>query len=176
MFRANKLKIATKSWEGFQGMYVYYTEYETVGYFYKIKGSYYNALSLIKEEANISAPSYQKGLDLMDPFIIDTNGSEILVINIEDQSVLYQKLQNGVFVELHEDEDEIIGLLSAESYTLKVPLPNGRDIDGVFEELILSKVDEFIIDEIYKSSYDEQKDEHIEMSGKEILQILNKIR
>ncbi len=179
MANQNKLVIGENSWEGFQGMFVYYNQCEVIGYYYKINGIYYNATSLIKEEEEIDSFSYHSGFDLMDSFTIDSKGSEILFVNISGQGLLYQQLSDGVFVDILptvEEEHEVTGEVEDKPYTLKVPLPNGKDINGVFEQLLLTSIDETIIEKIEANSYNEELEEHTELNEKELLQILNNIQ
>lgn len=169
MDNQNKLVIGEDSWEGFQGMFVYYNECGLIGYYYKINGSYYDAISLVKED--IDDKSYYSGCDLMDSFTMDTNGSEILIVNISGQGLLYQQLSNGVFVNILPtvEELEVIGELEENSYTLKVPLPNGKDVDGEFQELVLKPIDEIFIQKIDQYMDDEQR----EIADTEIVKIIN---
>lgn len=170
----SKLIIGNDSWKGFQGMFIYYNECGLIGYYYKIYGSYYNAMSLVKED--IYEHSYQSGCDLMDSFTIDPNGSKILVINISGQGLLYQQLSNKIFQEIlpmTEEEDRIAGTLEEAPYTLKVPLPNGKEIDGVFQEFLLTPIDNMIIQKIENYAYNEDLDEHSEIDERELLLILN---
>lgn len=164
----NNLVIGNDSWEGFQGMFVYYNECELLGYYYKINGSYYDATSLVKEEENIDSFSYHSGFDLMDSFTIDTNGSKILVINISGEG-LYQQLSNRLFVEILPLSSSNTGELEEAPYTLKVPLPFGKEINGVFQELGLNPIDERIIKKFEEYMYDEENDET------EVVKILNSL-
>ena len=174
MEHSNKLIIGKDSWEGFQGMFVYYNECGLIGYYYKINGSYYDATSLVQEDVDDN--SYHSGCDLMDSFTIDPNGSKILVINISGQGLLYQQLSSKVFIEIlpiTEEEDRVTGELEEAPYTLKVPLPNGQEINGVFQKLLLKPIDEMIIGKIDNYMYDEETGENREVIETEVLKILN---
>jgi hypothetical protein len=175
MDNQNKLVIGENSWEGFQGMFVYYNECGLIGFYYKINGLYYCASSL--EQEDVDDNSYHSGCDLMDSFTIDRNSSEILVINIAGQGLLYQQLSNGIFVEIlpTTEEDKIIGNLDEPPYKLKIPLPNGQDINGEFQELILNKVGDEIIKKFEDYMYDEETGEDTEIIETEVVNILNSL-
>lgn len=172
----NKLVIGENSREGFQGMFVYYDECGLIGYYYKINGLYYRASSLDKEDVDDN--SYHSGCDLIDSSKIDRDGSEILVINIAGKGLLYQQLSNGIFVEILpmiDEEDKIMGNLDEAPYTLKVPLPNGQDINGQFQELVLNPLGDEIIKKFEDYMYDEETGEHTEIIETEVVNILNSL-
>ena len=166
----NKLVIGNDAWKGFQGMFIYYNQGGLIGFYYKINDLFYDAKDLTLVEEDISKESYHSGCDLIDPFTINTNGSEILVINIEGRGLLYQQLPNGEFIQISptSEQDKITGDLDEPLYTLKVPLPNGKEINGIFQKLLLNPIDKMIIKKIENYVFDIETDGHLEF-----LRVLN---
>jgi hypothetical protein len=170
----DKIVITDNAWEGFQGMYSYYNECESIGIYYKINGLFYSASSLDEEE--VDENSYHSGCDLMDSFVIDKNGSEILLLPTTQGPLLYQRLLDKTFIKLlPTDHGETSVELEGPVYTLKVPLPNGQDIDGVFEELVLTPIEDEFIKKFEDYMYDEEKQEQRKVKESEILTILNSL-
>ncbi len=77
-------------------------------------------------------------------FVVDPNGSQIIAISISGTIILYQQLSTGQFVELinrpNLSSDQLLNIT-----VLEVPLPNGREINRVFQRLPLRNVDSSII-------------------------------
>jgi len=171
------LEIKKRAWEGFQGMFVYYNQIEVLGYYYKINGSYYDAFDLSKKEDDIDKKSYHSGLDRIQSFKINTNGSKILIITVEGEELLYQ-FSNGEFKQLlseieHDDND--LCELEECPYTIKVPLPNGKDVNGIFEELKLSEIDNIFIKNLGEYLYDREINLQRKFSKSDLVNILNEV-
>jgi hypothetical protein len=136
------LHIYENSWPGFQGLY---SNNHRGNYFhyYKINDRVYDAKTLARVNVNLRVTSQYM------PFDIDTNGSEILIVVLKEERSLetipYQQLSNGEFKELipSSPEEQMFGKIH-QVYSLKVPLPNGQEINGVFQSLPLRPLDDAI--------------------------------
>ena len=85
--------------------------------------------------------------ELVPAFNIDPQGSEILIIQFEDKDMLYQQQSDGQFVELLPRQGNFLGDEMIDFKILKIPLPNGIDLDGQFEVLPLHPIDNTIVEE-----------------------------
>jgi Tfp pilus assembly protein PilO len=109
----------------------------------------------------------------VEPFEIDINGSQILALPTTCGELIYQQIQNIGFVNLLPIEDNIIQM-EEPSYKIKVPLPNGKAINGIFQELILTPIDSEIIRKFDAYTWDEENQQK-EIRESEIVNILNSL-
>lgn len=138
---------------------LYYSE----GFFtYLINNKPYDGFNL-QRGSGYDASDVFKNDELVPSFTIDGNGSQILAVNFESRSapnvdgsyykyynyMLYQQ-QNGTFVELLPRNNSYLG--AAIINILKIPHPNGKiDPWGQFDELLLTPIDQDVIDFIERS-------------------------
>lgn len=72
---------------------------------------------------------------------IDPNGSQILVLETSQGFVYYQQLSNGEFVDITPERLELNDAHYESIHILEVMLPDGQEINGVFERLPLRVID-----------------------------------
>lgn len=133
------------------GLYEY-SDVGIAGYAYIINNVVYDAGDLHQAEMDNEPFTVEEVLEEFDevsPFDIDTRGSEILAIQFEYETMLYQKLPNGRFVELLPRKEYEYGEIN-DIEILQVPLPNGRDFGGFFQRVRLTRLEPNIRNLIFR--------------------------
>lgn len=151
------ITIGHNAWSGFQGLY-----YLDGNFGYVINRRSYDGYILIRHGENIDDVDWSS----VSSFNIDPQGSQVLAVinsDFDAQYMLFQQRSNGQFVELTGQRN--FSFTRAQTRILKVPLPNGREINDRFEELPLQPIDESIIQRIRNRSDP--------MSSEQILYSLN---
>ena len=139
------ITIGPNSWPGFQGLY--HTQGEFV---YVINDEVYETLFLERveegeEDDELSVQQVLNEWNLVPSFQVDPQGSDILLLisPSRDRYMLYQRKSDGRFVELIPRQE---GQFEEYDITmLKIPSPNGEEIDGEFTALASESIDDFIV-------------------------------
>lgn len=174
------LTIKPGSWSEFEGFYVS-SDVEHADYDYIVGDAVYHPDTLERAGAYFVSKGSEGRFEpatpddvltsrtsfLVPPFTINRDGSEMLVIQVQDEMMIYQQLSNRSFVELlprYRDGVEVHkfgnvwhtfhngpprkiewGRISG-IYILQVPLPGGKEVKGFFQRLPLSKLNPNIIE------------------------------
>lgn len=164
------LTIEPNSWPGFRGLFVKDDLFR-----YVVNDHIYKARNLLlagKKLRNGEIMEYTLDYILDNDeyreypsFNIDVNGSEILVLYMGVNSMLYQQLANGQFIELMPRQAQYQEILDI--FTIQVPLPGGRQENYKLPKLDLRKLDLSIITDFMNN----QTEEHSDLD--QILRILN---
>jgi len=136
-------------------------------YYYIINDVPYYARTL--ERMNESLENIYDENNRFDPFVIDSSASEILLVSSVQVDIPYQQLSNGRFIELtgrvpFQDSEFI------DETVLLVPLPDGQEINGVFQELPLNPIDHEILERIFTNYVGQTLDN---ASYDDILELIN---
>jgi hypothetical protein len=121
----------------------YYNLYYLDGNFkYIINGISYNAESLIRRTRE---PYENTPWERVFPFSIEPRGSQILAVIDSDFDLRYMLFQeqDGQFIQL--TPWDYLPFSHVQTQILRVPLPDGRDINGAFEEIRLRSINPTVI-------------------------------
>jgi hypothetical protein len=131
-------------------LYYFYSHPNEVNseYYYIINGIPYYAHNLQRIDRPLNEIFVEN--NHFDPFVINSDGSEILLVSTVNLDIPYQQLANGRFIELT-GRTPIHDSLLIDVTILKVPLPGGQEVNGVFQNLPLNPVDDLILDRILDS-------------------------
>jgi hypothetical protein len=77
----------------------------------------------------------------VDNLYIDPNGSQILVLETSQALIYYQQLSNGEFIDISPQQLELNNAHYESIHILEVMLPEGEEINGVFQRLPLRIID-----------------------------------
>lgn len=164
------LTIEPNSWPGFRGLFIKDDLFR-----YVINDRIHKARNLLLAGRRLSNREIMEySLDyILDndeyqqcpSFTIDTSGSEILVLYMGINSMLYQQLSNGQFIELLPRQSQYQEILDV--FTIQIPLPGGIEENNKLPRLDLRKIDLSMIIDFINNQTTERSDLD------QILRILN---
>ena len=133
--------ISYNSWSGFIGLFFLDGSFN-----YVIDNRAYNAEDLVRYGPLVDVDEILRDWDRVPAFNVDPQGSQVLAIESEDEYMIYQQRSNGQFIELTPRLGRSFYRIN--THILKIPLPNVRVVEGVFEEFPLRPIDESVLERI----------------------------